>query len=71
MKSMAQMQAEMLARARWDGGYPKAVHMFPGLIAMAHSEEEERRLRRSNVRILLTAIPAGIALPLLVAWLIG
>lgn len=48
MKSMAQMQAEMLAKARWDGGYPRAVCLFPGIVAFAHNEEEWNRYNREN-----------------------
>ncbi len=68
MKSMKQMQDEMIAKARWDGGYPRAVCLFPGIVALAHSEEEYQRLRTQDARAFLWALcilfvaGAGIAL---------
>jgi hypothetical protein len=40
MKSMQQMQQEMLIKARWDGGYPRVVMMPLGVIALARDEAE-------------------------------
>lgn len=48
MKSMEQMQSEMLAQARWDGGYPRAVCLFPGIVALAHDEKQWNQLNRQN-----------------------
>ena len=46
MKSTAQMQSEMLKKARFDGGFPRAVIVGPGIIALAKNEEQYKRLRR-------------------------
>ncbi len=56
MKSVKQMQDEMIAKARWDGGFPRAVCLFPGIVALAHTEEEYRRLRTQDARAFLWAL---------------
>lgn len=48
MKSMKQMQDEMLSAAKWDGGYPRAVCMFPGIVALAYDEAQWKYLNRQN-----------------------
>jgi hypothetical protein len=59
MQTMEQMQNEMLKKARWDGGYPKAIHVGLGIIALAHNEDDEKRLRKNAM---VTSIIYGIAL---------
>jgi len=49
MKSMKQIQSEMLAKARWDGGYPKAIACLPGIIRLAYSKEEEDEIRKDEL----------------------
>jgi hypothetical protein len=74
MKSMHQLQSELLSKARWDGGYPKAVHMGMGTIALANSAEEEREMRRGTVIAHLVGIPLGLVLGLALAclpWLLS
>jgi hypothetical protein len=44
MKSIKQIQNEMLAEARFDGGYPRAVLLPIGVIALARTEDEFRQL---------------------------
>ena len=46
MKSMKKIQSEMLAKAVWDGAYPKAIHMGLGIIALADNAEEEYKLKK-------------------------
>jgi hypothetical protein len=48
MKTMQQMQSEIISKARWDGGYPKAMHMGLGVIALARDEQHERELRKQG-----------------------
>lgn len=48
MKSMRQMQDEMLAKARFDGGYPRVVLMPFGIVALANNEEEYEALRKES-----------------------
>jgi hypothetical protein len=48
MKSMRQMREELLAQARWDGGYPKAIFMACGVVALARNAEEEAKFKREN-----------------------
>ena len=65
MKSMEQMQAEMLSKARFDGGYPKPVIMGMGVLALAKDEEEYKRLtRESEIAHLVFAI--GLVMVLVV-----
>lgn len=61
MKSMKQMQDEMLAKCRFDGSYPRPIHMGMGIIALAHDEEQERLLLKSN-ETLLWVVLAGFGL---------
>lgn len=57
LKSMTQMQAEMLAKARFDGGWPRVVHHFGGVLQLCHDQEEYERARRSvKVEILIALI---------------
>jgi len=49
VKSMEQMQSEMLSHARWDGGYPRPVCMFPGIVALAYDEKQWKELNRANM----------------------
>ena len=44
MKSMEQMQDEMLAKCRFDGSFPKPVIMGLGCLALANNQEEYDRL---------------------------
>ncbi len=48
MKTMAQMQSEMIAKAKFDGGYPRAVIMPIGIIALANNEDEFNKLKRES-----------------------
>lgn len=50
MRTMAEMQADILRRARFDGGYPKVIHMGMGTICLARSKEHEARIRREIIR---------------------
>lgn len=65
MKTMTQMQAELLEKATWDGSYPKAVHMIPGIIVLARNAEHEERLMRSNLRGLIIGITFAVAFTIL------
>ena len=49
MKSTEQLQSEMLKKARFDGGFPRAVIVGPGIIALAKNDGEYERLRRHGV----------------------
>ena len=69
MKSMEQIQRELLAKARWDGGWPRAVHVGLGCVALAHSQEEYDRIKRGDriawcvsLAIALAAIPLIVAI---------
>ncbi len=53
MQSMNQMQEKMLKQARWDGGWPRAVYMIPGLVALARNEEELQNLQRQNLSVMV------------------
>lgn len=59
MKSMQKMQAEMLGKARWDGGYPKVIYMGMGMIALARSEAEEKQLKRDAMRCMAIGVATG------------
>lgn len=50
MKTMKQMQDEMLKKARFDGGYPKPVIMPIGVIALAKNEEQYQKLQQISYR---------------------
>lgn len=73
MKSMRETQAEMLRGCRWDGGYPKVMHMGLGIIAVARDAEEESQLQATLdddwkiwLGSLLVCLPLG---GLLIWWL--
>lgn len=70
MKSMKKMQDEILSQARWDGGYPKAVHMGLGIIALAHSKEEEERMNRETMQIHIWGLVVPIIISPLLIWFI-
>lgn len=59
MKSMVQMQNEMIAKADFTGGYPRVVHVGMGIIAIAHNKKELDRLQRDG---LIGAIVFGVCL---------
>lgn len=40
MKSMKQMQAEMFAKARFDGGYPRIVVYPMGVVRLVNNESD-------------------------------
>lgn len=65
MKTMAQMQDEMLAKARFDGGYPRHVVLHFGILALAKDEEEYKSLMRENA-ICSAILGAGIMVSALV-----
>ena len=46
MKSMRQMQNELLSKCKFDGSYPKPVVLFPGVIDLARNEAEHKALMR-------------------------
>ena len=48
MKSMAQMQNEMLKKSDFTGGYPRIVHVGMGIIALANNKDEMDKLQRDN-----------------------
>lgn len=66
MKSIRQMQKEMLSKAKFDGTYPKAVIMGLGVIALAYNDDEYKRLTKSSN---LLSIFFGIGLILI--WLLS
>lgn len=48
MKTMIQMQDEMLAKCKFDGSYPKPVILPLGVLALAHNKEQEDELLRQS-----------------------
>lgn len=68
MKSMAQMQNEMIAKADFTGGYPRVVHVGMGIIALAHNKKELDRLQRDG---LIEAIVFGVCLLALFLCVVG
>lgn len=48
MKSMQSMQEEIFSKARFDGGWPRAVLVGVGCVALAHNQKEYDSLRRDN-----------------------
>ncbi len=68
MKSMAQMQNEMIAKADFTGGYPRVVHVGMGIIALAHDKQEFDRLQRDG---LIGAIVFGVGLFVILLGVIG
>lgn len=65
MKSMGQMQNEMMAKADFSGGYPRVVHMGMGIIALAHTKKEFDELQREAM-IGVVIIGVGLLVSLLV-----
>lgn len=62
MKSMTQMQNELLEHAKFDGTYPKPVVLPFGILALAKDEEEFTELNRESYRAhLFLAIGAAVA----------
>ena len=63
MKTMQQMQGEMLTKARFDGGYPRPVVLPLGILVLAKDEQEFNRLmRHSYVTHLVLAVGIFLAL---------
>ena len=62
MKSMEQMQNEILRKARWDGGWPRAVHMGMGIIALAKDKANYDRLQAENLWAWKTAAITAVVL---------
>lgn len=61
MKSMKQMQSEILGKARWDGGWPRAVHVGMGVVALAKDQEHYNALVKSSMRANIWGVVIGIA----------
>lgn len=49
---MKQMQDAAISKARWDGGYPKAVNMGLGVIALAKDDTELKILTDESIMAL-------------------
>ena len=67
MKTMQQMQNEMLKEARFDGGYPRPVVLPFGILALAKNEEEWNDLmRQSDIThaVLGIGIVAALIIPI-------
>lgn len=62
MKSLKQMQCEILERARWDGGYPRAVVMGMGCIALAYTPEEFASMNKTQ-GVLMAIYAGGLLIP--------
>lgn len=52
MKSMTQMQNEMLSQCRFDGSFPKPVVLPFGVLALARDQAEYDHLCRESDRML-------------------
>lgn len=50
MKTMQQMQSQLLAQAKFDGTYPKPVVLPFGILALAKNEKEFTKLTRESYR---------------------
>jgi hypothetical protein len=68
MKSIEQMQMDVLRKARWDGGYPRAVYIFPSGVKLAHTPEEFERDKRFSRRC---AAFFGLSIVGIAFWMIG
>jgi len=58
VKSMKTMQDGILSKAKFDGTYPKIVHMGMGIIALAKNQDDFDRLSRSREHTLVFAVVA-------------
>lgn len=67
---MKQMQEEIIAKARWDGGYPKAIIVGIGFVRLVRSPEEEREAYRVDRWCWIIGIVGGIALGTALFWLL-
>ena len=71
MKSMAQMQNEMIAKADFTGGYPRAVHIGMGIIALAHDKKEFDELQReAMIGVMIVGAGALVSLLVVIGFLI-
>jgi hypothetical protein len=57
MKSLIQIQNEMISRCRFDEGYPRAVFPPPAAVATARDEKEYLR-RTKRARLLMKLLVA-------------
>jgi hypothetical protein len=62
MKTMREVQEKILSKARWDGGWPRAVHMGMGIIALAKDESDLKSLRRQRNLSYLAGAILGVVL---------
>ncbi len=55
MKSMVQMQSEMLAKCKFDGSFPRPVVLPLGILALARNQEEYDSLNREAAQLIYFA----------------
>ena len=60
MKSMEQMQEEMLSRCYKKGGWPKPVHMGLGIMALAFNQDQYEELKKSAVSSMITGLALAV-----------
>lgn len=72
LKTMQQMQDEMLKKARFDGGYPRPVIMPIGVLALAKNEKQYKEMKRfsqiSHVIFGVVMIMVIVCFSLMMAW---
>ena len=66
MKSIEQMHNEILIRANFDGGWPRAVIVGPGIIALAKNKYEYERLCKSSAFATLAGVILGLVISVLI-----
>lgn len=67
MKSMNEIQNEMLKDCRFDGGYPKPMHVGMGILRVAKSKEEEEQINKETFWIHVIGFGSAIILmPILI-----
>lgn len=67
MKTLKQMQDELIAQAKWDGGWHRLVIMGPGVIKLCRNQKDyDRSIRFSLVVHSIYAIGLLIATALVI-----
>lgn len=62
MKTVEQMQDDILRATKWDGGYPKAVALLGGVVCLVRSAEQEAAMRRADLHVLFCALALAVTL---------
>lgn len=71
MKSMHQMQSDMLSQCKAGSEYPKPIFHFNGVIQLVFDEEGERRANRQceiEAMILLYGVIIGVPLAIAIGY---